>query len=205
MDLAIVIVSYNTLDLLRACLASIPASVPGLTSKTFVVDNASPDGSAEMVAREFPEVELTASRENLGFTRGNNLVLRRNEDSGAIALREFTEIVYGKATPYGWRPEFSTVNRINRSDVQAFHRRHFFPANVILGLRGDFLTEEMKARLDRLFASWSNPQEVVPPFPEVTTQPAAGLFFVDQCASLCCLRNPSIRLPISSLCVSSAK
>lgn len=80
MDLAIVVVSYNVRELLAACLRSVEASLaatPGLRAETWVVDNASADGSAEMVAAQFPWVHLVASRENLGFAAANNLALRR--------------------------------------------------------------------------------------------------------------------------------
>ncbi|RME43951.1 MAG: glycosyltransferase family 2 protein [Chloroflexi bacterium] len=79
MRLGIVIVSYHVRELLRGCLESVYADLnrsPGLQATVVVVDNASTDGSAEMVASEFPWVTLHASRENLGFARGNNLALR---------------------------------------------------------------------------------------------------------------------------------
>lgn len=76
LDLGIVIVSWNTRDLLRDCLESLAAAQGDVAFQTIVVDNASSDGSAEMVAREFPEVRLIASDENLGYTGGNNLGLR---------------------------------------------------------------------------------------------------------------------------------
>ena len=66
-------------ELLRACLETTFASLaraPEIDATVWVVDNASADGSAEMVAAEFPQVRLVASRENLGFAGGNNLVLR---------------------------------------------------------------------------------------------------------------------------------
>ncbi|MCS6842713.1 MAG: glycosyltransferase family 2 protein [Caldilineales bacterium] len=80
MDLAIVIVSYNVRELLAACLRSVEASLaasPQLQAETWVVDNASADGSAEMVAQRFPWVRLVASAENLGFAAANNVALRR--------------------------------------------------------------------------------------------------------------------------------
>ncbi len=79
MRLGVVIVSYNVRDLLRACLQSVYediARTPGLEAEVVVVDNASADGSAAMVAEEFPLVQLIASEENLGFARGNNVALR---------------------------------------------------------------------------------------------------------------------------------
>lgn len=98
MDLAIVIVSYNTREMLRDCLRSIPAATEGLNCVTFVVDNASSDGSAEMVAQEFPDVDLTASRENLGFTKGNNLALERADARHVLLLNPDTEPQPGSLT-----------------------------------------------------------------------------------------------------------
>ena len=75
MDLSIVIVSWNTRELLRGCLASLPAATGGLETEVIVVDNASADGSAEMVVSEFPHVRLMDAGGNLGFARANNLAL----------------------------------------------------------------------------------------------------------------------------------
>ncbi len=78
--LAIVVVSYKVRDLLRACLAATYAGLaasPELDATVWVVDNASGDGSVEMVAAEFPRAKLIARQDNLGFAGGNNLVLRR--------------------------------------------------------------------------------------------------------------------------------
>jgi hypothetical protein len=80
-DLAIVIVSYNTRELLRGCLASLPAACASLETVVYVVDNQSHDGSAAMVAAEFPAVRLIESGGNLGFAGGNNLVLERLRDA----------------------------------------------------------------------------------------------------------------------------
>ena len=75
MDLGIVVVSYNTCDLLRRCLTTVYAS-RGLAFRLCVVDNASPDASAEMVAREFPQAVLIANEENVGYPAANNQGLR---------------------------------------------------------------------------------------------------------------------------------
>ncbi|HFD40431.1 MAG TPA: glycosyltransferase family 2 protein [Anaerolineae bacterium] len=79
LDLAVVTVSYNTRDLLADCLDSALAGLArsALNGQVWVVDNASGDGSAEMVRRRFPQVRLIAHDENLGFAAGNNLALRR--------------------------------------------------------------------------------------------------------------------------------
>ena len=77
--LAVVIVSWNVRDLLAACLRSLfaDAEQSGLEAQVWVVDNASTDGTPEMVARDFPNAHLIASQENLGFVRANNLALRQ--------------------------------------------------------------------------------------------------------------------------------
>ncbi len=71
-DLSIVIVSWNTRDLLRDCLASLPASAAGLDWEAIVVDNASRDGTPAMVRAEFPGARLVETGANLGFAAGNN-------------------------------------------------------------------------------------------------------------------------------------
>lgn len=76
LDLGIVILNWNTRDLLRACLRSVFASRGPLTYRVCVVDNASADGSAAMVAAEFPQVLLVESPVNGGYAAGNNLGLR---------------------------------------------------------------------------------------------------------------------------------
>ena len=81
LDLAIVIVNYNVCDLLRDCLKSVYASAGVSQGRPLgldvcVVDNASPDDSAGMVAREFPQVHLIRNTKNLGYAAANNLGLR---------------------------------------------------------------------------------------------------------------------------------
>jgi GT2 family glycosyltransferase len=72
-DLSVIIVSFNTRDLLRDCLQTLLRHQGSLRLQTIVVDNASEDGSAEMLEAEFPEVLLIRSPVNLGFGRANNL------------------------------------------------------------------------------------------------------------------------------------
>jgi N-acetylglucosaminyl-diphospho-decaprenol L-rhamnosyltransferase len=73
--IGVIIVSYNTRDLLRACLESLRGC--GLPLRVVVVDSASADGSAEMVRAAFPEVGLVEPGRNIGFAGGNNIGLRR--------------------------------------------------------------------------------------------------------------------------------
>lgn len=76
-EVSVIIVSFNTCDLLRDCLASVLKEASTLRSEILVVDNASSDGSADMVEREFPTVQLFRSDINLGFGSANNLALEQ--------------------------------------------------------------------------------------------------------------------------------
>jgi len=70
---SVVIVSFNTKDLLRDCLLSLFRESAGIAMEVICADNASRDGSADMVAAEFPDVRLIRSETNLGFAGANNL------------------------------------------------------------------------------------------------------------------------------------
>lgn len=76
LDLGVIILSYNTKVLLRDCLRSVLACQGHFRYQVCVVDNASSDGSAEMVRAEFPGVQVLVLRTNLGYSAGNNVGLR---------------------------------------------------------------------------------------------------------------------------------
>ena len=76
LDLGIVIVNYNTRELLRTCLQTVYASEGGVAFEVCVVDNGSVDGSADMVAAEFSSARLVANNDNLGYPKANNQGLR---------------------------------------------------------------------------------------------------------------------------------
>ena len=72
MDISVIIVNWNTKDLLEACLNSILKTVEELTYEIIVVDNASSDGSVDMLRQQYPQVKTIANRENRGFGAANN-------------------------------------------------------------------------------------------------------------------------------------
>ena len=90
MDLSIIIVNWNTRDMLRACLSSLQAATEGLTTEILVVDNASSDGSTAMMVEEFPQVLLIESGGNLGFSRANNLAIGQAGGDGILLLNPDT-------------------------------------------------------------------------------------------------------------------
>ncbi|KAB2846675.1 MAG: glycosyltransferase family 2 protein, partial [Hyphomicrobiaceae bacterium] len=72
-QVSIIVVSYNTKSETLACLASVAKETPALAHELIVVDNNSPDGSAEAIAQACPGARLHALKDNLGFARANNL------------------------------------------------------------------------------------------------------------------------------------
>jgi GT2 family glycosyltransferase len=76
-DVSVCIVNWNCHAMLRECLASLLRQDQGVRVETVVVDNASSDGAADMVAAEFPEAILVRNAENRGFARGNNQAAAR--------------------------------------------------------------------------------------------------------------------------------
>ena len=97
-DLSIIIVNWNVRDLLRDCLRSIDAGRGGLALEVIVVDSASSDGSADMVASEFPWARLIACAENVGFPRGNNIGLAEARGRYLLLLNPDT-VILGDALP----------------------------------------------------------------------------------------------------------
>jgi hypothetical protein len=92
MDLSVVLVSYNTRDLLEQALRTALEAAAGLEVEVFVVDNASRDHSAKMVAEKFPQVKLIRSPRNLGFAGGNNLALRQVQGRHVLLLNTDTVV-----------------------------------------------------------------------------------------------------------------
>ena len=77
MRLSVVFLSYNTRDLTEQALRTVLDAAEGVEVEIFVVDNASHDGSADMVAEKFPAVKLLRNEDNVGFAAGNNVALRQ--------------------------------------------------------------------------------------------------------------------------------
>lgn len=92
MKLSIVIPSWNTRELLRACLASLRRAAKPGACEVIVVDNASADGSADMVASDFPEVVLQRNAANEGFARGCNQGIRAARGEHVLLLNADTEV-----------------------------------------------------------------------------------------------------------------
>ena len=76
MDLTIIIVSWNTREILRQCLQSVFASQTSKKFKVWVVDNGSTDGSGQMIKEFFPQVQIISNDDNVGFAHANNQAIK---------------------------------------------------------------------------------------------------------------------------------
>lgn len=92
---SVCVANWNGGSILRACLASLRAAAHEVPLEVYVVDNASTDGSADMVACEFPEVQLVRNRSNIGFSRANNQAARRARGEYLLFLNNDTVVPPG--------------------------------------------------------------------------------------------------------------
>ncbi len=88
-DVSIIVISFNTRDLLRACLNAV-FERQAVSTEVFVVDNCSKDGSAEMVETEFPRAILIRNPHNRGFAAANNVAIRRASGEHVLLLNPDT-------------------------------------------------------------------------------------------------------------------
>ena len=165
-DVSVIIVSFNTRDLLRECLHTLLAEVGSVRYELIVVDNASRDGSADMIAAEFPAVRLIRSATNLGFAAANNrgfaiaqgryLVLL-NSDAFLRSLALAKAVAYMDADP---KIGLSGARLVGRDDSWQPSARLFpSPLNDFLSLSGlsaRFPRSRFFGRMDR---SWADPGE----------------------------------------------
>lgn len=119
--------------------------------------------------------EFRQDKVDLSKTQTRSGISRRNDDPDGIVEREFSDIVYGRNTPYGWRVEYADIDNIQRQDMVDFYHRYYFPANITLEVYGDFSADELKTKLEKLFGEWKYTQPPVPAFPKVIEKAAPGM------------------------------
>ncbi|MCX7855567.1 MAG: glycosyltransferase family 2 protein [Anaerolineae bacterium] len=85
-DLSVLIVNWNTKDVLADCLRALPEAIAPISSETIVVDNGSSDGSPEMVSAQFPWVRLIENRENAGFVHATNQAIAASRGAYLLLL-----------------------------------------------------------------------------------------------------------------------
>ncbi len=104
---------------------------------------------------------------------------QRNASASAIESREWQFLMYGDhpcTIPY--RRTESSVDSITREDMITFHKKYFFPKNFILAVSGDFKTDEILAKLNRMFEGWPDQQLDLPAIPDSIPDPKPGVYMI---------------------------
>jgi zinc protease len=121
----------------------------------------------DQVFTDFMDVlENPAFREDkisLAKRRFHTAISRRNDEVESIASREVAKLGYGANSPYGREMQHWTVDAVTRQDLVDWHKRHFAPNNIILGIVGDFDSKQMEARLRDAFGKFSKGTPYDPP------------------------------------------
>ncbi len=166
LQVTVVIVSLNTRELLRECIDTLQHGSGDVSFETVVIDNASRDGSAEMVAAQFPDVRLICNESNLGFARANNrgfeiahgrYVVLLNSDAflrpGALAL----SVAHMEKNPTVGLGGARLVGRDGSWQPAA----RMFPSTLndllmMSGMAANYPASPFFGRADR---TWANPDE----------------------------------------------
>jgi GT2 family glycosyltransferase len=93
MDISIIIVNYNTKKLLEDTIQSIIGTVGIIKYEIIVVDNASIDGSIEMVKKQYPQVKLIENKDNVGFSKANNIGIKKASGRYILLLNSDTKVL----------------------------------------------------------------------------------------------------------------
>jgi zinc protease len=107
-------------------------------------------------------------------------IARQNDNPDGIVSREFTKLIYGKDSPYAWTSTYTTIQSITRADLLGWHQKYFRPNRIILGLVGDFLTEEAVALVTQVFGDWNPAAEQDDPATPFQTTPSPRVFYVEK-------------------------
>lgn len=92
MDVSVVIVSFNTDELLAKCLESLSTAIKGFESEVFVIDNNSADETVNIVKKDFPWVHLIVNKDNRGFSKANNQAIKIAKGKFILVLNPDTEV-----------------------------------------------------------------------------------------------------------------
>jgi len=92
-DLTIIIVNYNTKDLLENTIQSVIDTIQSIKYEIVVVDNSSSDGSIELVKKKYPQVNLIENKDNLGFPKANNIGIKKAVGRYILLLNSDTKVL----------------------------------------------------------------------------------------------------------------
>jgi zinc protease len=105
---------------------------------------------------------------------------KRNDDSADIEAREWGVLLYGEDHFTNRFTTEASVAGISRDDLVAFHRQHFYPANMVAAVSGSFSRAEMIRKLEAAFGGWPSPRAAVPAIPAAISPAVPGVYRVEK-------------------------
>ena len=112
--------------------------------------------------------------------RAITTVARQNDEMLDILFREFPKLVYGADSPYAWNETYATLNAIRREDAVAWHRQMFHPDRTVVGLVGDFSTEEATRWVREALGDWPRGPQTRLAAPAWRERMTPGLFYAEK-------------------------
>jgi zinc protease len=104
----------------------------------------------------------------LAKVQHRSAIARRNDQVAQIAGREFEKLIYGPDSVYARQTEYATIDNISRDDLIAFHKKFYYPNNMMLAVCGDFDSKEIVKKIKQAFADWKKVDIEVPVVPQVS-------------------------------------
>ncbi len=120
----------------------------------------------------FPEDKIDLKKDQMKTD-----LKRRNDDPRGILRREFSHLVYGDH-PEGRILEWAEVKPVTRQDLIAYHDTYFVPNNIMIGITGDFNSDQILSLVKKYFGDWKKQEVSLPPIPSVDATPKPGVFLV---------------------------
>jgi hypothetical protein len=155
-DLSIIIVSFNTKELLKNCIKSIYQTVRNRSYEIIVVDNASSDGSPDLIEKEFEGITVIKNKENLGFARANNQAIKLAKGGCILLLNSDTILREGAVGTLldfiAKNPDAAAIGpKVLSSDESLQNKGFLFPSimfsMLVLSGINKFLDEKLKCRI----------------------------------------------------------
>lgn len=105
-------------------------------------------------------------------------IRRRNDEPNSILRREFGFLIYGKNSVFARVPTEETINSITREDLINFHKKYFYPNNIMIGFTGDFDSKELIKKLEYVFKDWKKENINFPSVPVVNENVKSSINYV---------------------------
>jgi len=102
-----------------------------------------------------------------------------NDNPSLVLSREFEKVLYGDC-PLTYEATKATVESVNQADLKAFHRKYFFPKNIILAGAGDFNRNQLKTKINKYASKWANQPVSFPSLSQNFPQPEPGVYFIQK-------------------------